>query len=124
MLAKKSVLLLQVLQKFLEYGAIIPNFSIGMVLLQQAAAAAASFYEYAELTELHHNMKADAPSGTCIKTAELMEELGKSFNRSEIEEHESISGCRGGLRESGLRLHSVRLPGLVAHQKVMFGAVS
>ena len=103
-------------------GAVIPNFSVGRVLLQQAAAAAARFYEFAELTELHHNRKADAPSGTCLKTAELIEELGKSFNPSQVEEHESLPGCRGGLRESGLRLHSVRLPGLVAHQEVMFGA--
>jgi len=103
-------------------GAVIPNFSLGMVLLQQAAAAAARFYDYAELTELHHNRKADAPSGTCIKTAELMEELGKQFNRPEVDEHESLAGCRGGRRDSGLRLHSVRLPGLVAHQEVIFGA--
>ncbi len=103
-------------------GAVIPNFSVGMVLLQQAAAAAARFYDHAELTELHHNRKADAPSGTCIKTAELMEELGKSFNPSEVAEEETLAGCRGGVRESGLRLHSIRLPGLVAHQEVMFGA--
>ena len=103
-------------------GAVIPNFSVGMVLLQQAAAAAARFYDNAELTELHHNRKADAPSGTCIKTAELMEELGKSFNAAEVDEHESLEGSRGGQRPSGLRLHSLRLPGLVAHQEVMFGA--
>ncbi|MEB3257476.1 MAG: 4-hydroxy-tetrahydrodipicolinate reductase [Cyanobacteriota bacterium] len=103
-------------------GAVIPNFSVGMVLLQQAAAAAARFYEFCELTELHHNRKADAPSGTCLKTAELIEELGKSFNAPQVEEHETLQGCRGGRRESGLRLHSVRLPGLVAHQEVMFGA--
>jgi 4-hydroxy-tetrahydrodipicolinate reductase len=103
-------------------GAVIPNFSVGMVLLQQAAAAAARFYDFAELTELHHNRKADAPSGTCLKTAELIEELGKSFNTPQVEEHETLAGCRGGRRESGLRLHSVRLPGLVAHQEVMFGA--
>ena len=103
-------------------GAVIPNFSVGMVLLQQAAAAAARFYDHAELTELHHNRKADAPSGTCIKTAELMEELGKSFNAPEVDEHESLQGSRGGERPSGLRLHSLRLPGLVAHQEVMFGA--
>jgi 4-hydroxy-tetrahydrodipicolinate reductase len=103
-------------------GAVIPNFSVGMVLLQQAAAAAARFYDFAELTELHHNRKADAPSGTCIKTAELIEELGKSFNPAQVEEHETLAGCRGGQRESGLRLHSIRLPGLVAHQEVMFGA--
>ena len=103
-------------------GAVIPNFSVGMVLLQQAAAAAARFYDHAELTELHHNRKADAPSGTCIKTAELMEDLGKHFNHSEVEEHESLNGSRGGQRPSGLRLHSLRLPGLVAHQEVMFGS--
>jgi 4-hydroxy-tetrahydrodipicolinate reductase len=103
-------------------GAVIPNFSVGMVLLQQAAAAAARFYDFCELTELHHNRKADAPSGTCLKTAELIEELGKTFNTPQVEEHETLEGCRGGQRESGLRLHSVRLPGLVAHQEVMFGA--
>jgi 4-hydroxy-tetrahydrodipicolinate reductase len=103
-------------------GAVIPNFSVGMVLLQQAAAAAARFYDFCELTELHHNRKADAPSGTCLKTAELIEELGKGFNAPQVEEHETLAGCRGGQRESGLRLHSVRLPGLVAHQEVMFGA--
>ncbi len=103
-------------------SAIIPNFSIGMVLLQQAASAAARFYEYAELTEMHHNKKADAPSGTCIKTAELIEDLGKSFNKPLVKEHESLKGCRGGLRDSGIRLHSIRLPGLVAHQEVLFGA--
>ena len=103
-------------------GAVIPNFSVGMVLLQQAAAAAARFYDHAELTELHHNRKADAPSGTCIKTAELMEELGKQFNESEVDEHESLTGSRGGQRPSGLRLRSLRLAGLVAHQEVMFGS--
>lgn len=102
--------------------AIIPNFSVGMVLLQQAAAAAARFYDNAELIELHHNQKADAPSGTCIKTAEFMEELGKPFNSEEVNEREFLSGTRGGLRDSGLRLHSIRLPGLIAHQEVIFGA--
>ena len=103
-------------------GAVIPNFSVGMVLLQQAAAAAAAFYDHVELTELHHNQKADAPSGTSIKTAELIEDLGKTFNASDFEEQESLQGCRGGLRPSGIRIHSQRLPGLVAHQEVLFGA--
>ena len=103
-------------------SAIIPNFSVGMVLLQQAAAAASRFYEFAELTEMHHNKKADAPSGTCIKTAELIEEQRLSFNKPQVNEKESIKGSRGGSRPSGLRLHSVRLPGLVAYQQVMFGS--
>ena len=114
------------LSKFAEKAslgsAIIPNFSVGMVLLQQAAAAASRFYEFAELTEMHHNKKADAPSGTCIKTAELMEEQRSAFNRSLVNEEESIDGSRGGQRPSGLRLHSIRLPGVVAHQQVMFGS--
>jgi 4-hydroxy-tetrahydrodipicolinate reductase len=72
---------------------------------------------------LHHNRKAEAPSGPWLKTAELMEELGKRFNPPQVEEHDSLPGCRGGLRESGLRIHSVRLPGLVAHQEVLFGGI-
>ena len=103
-------------------SAIIPNFSVGMVLLQQAAAVAARFYEYAELTEMHHNKKADAPSGTCIKTAEIIEEQRSAFNSPLVKEEEFIEGSRGGYRPSGLRLHSIRLPGLVAHQQVMFGS--
>ena len=103
-------------------SAIIPNFSVGMVLLQQAAAAAARFYEFAELTEMHHNKKADAPSGTCLKTAELIEEQRSIFNKPQVDEEESIKGSRGGSRTSGLRLHSVRLPGLVARQQVLFGS--
>ena len=114
------------LSKFAEKAcigsAIIPNFSVGMVLLQQAAASAARFYEFAELTEMHHNMKADAPSGTCIKTAELIEEQRSTFNVPLVNEEESIQGSRGGYRSSGLRVHSIRLPGLVAHQQVMFGS--
>ena len=103
-------------------SAIIPNFSVGMVLLQQAAATAARFYESAELIEMHHNKKADAPSGTCIKTAELIEEQRSLFNKPLVNEEESIQGSRGGSRPSGLRLHSIRLPGLVAYQQVMFGS--
>ena len=93
-----------------------------MVLLQQAAAAAARFYDHAELTELHHNRKADAPSGTCIKTAELMEELGKSFNPEEVDEHESLAGCRGGQRDSGSAASLRAAAGPGGHQEVMFGA--
>ena len=114
------------LSKFAEKAclgsAIIPNFSVGMVLLQQAASAAARFYEFAELTEMHHNKKADAPSGTCIKTAELIEEQRSAFNVPLVNEEESLEGSRGGTRPSGLRVHSIRLPGLVAHQQVMFGS--
>ncbi len=102
-------------------GLIIPNFSIGMVLLQQAAMQASRFYDHVEIIELHHNQKADAPSGTAVKTAQLLSELGKTFNVPEVEETENLAGARGADGGEGIRIHSIRLPGLVAHQEVIFG---
>ena len=102
--------------------AIIPNFSVGMVLLQQAASVAAKFYDNIELIEMHHNQKADSPSGTCIKTAEMIEEYPKKYNLSLVKETESLKGVRGGVRDSGLNIHSIRLPGLLAHQVVIMGS--
>ena len=102
--------------------AIIPNFSVGMVLLQQAASVAAKFYDNIELIEMHHNQKADSPSGTCIKTAEMIEEYPKRYNKDLVNESESLKGVRGGVRDSGLNIHSIRLPGLLAHQVVIMGS--
>ena len=102
--------------------AIIPNFSVGMVLLQQAASVAAKFYDNIELIEMHHNQKADSPSGTCIKTAEMIEEYPKKYNEDLVIESESLKGVRGGVRDSGLNIHSIRLPGLLAHQVVIMGS--
>ncbi|MFM2064266.1 MAG: hypothetical protein RLZZ507_3937 [Cyanobacteriota bacterium] len=101
---------------------LIPNFSIGMVLLQQAAVTASQYFDHVEIIELHHNQKADAPSGTAIQTAQLLAELGKTFNVPQVEETEKIAGARGSLADEGIRIHSVRLPGLIAHQEVIFGA--
>lgn len=101
---------------------IIPNFSIGMVLLQQAAIAASLHFDNVEIIELHHNQKADAPSGTAIQTAEMLAELGKTFNPALVEETEKLPGARGSLAQEGIRIHSIRLPGLIAHQEVIFGA--
>lgn len=102
--------------------AIVPNFSIGMVLLQQAAIRASQYFDHVEIIELHHNQKADAPSGTAIQTAALLEELGKSFNPAQVEETEKLAGARGSQTREGIRIHSIRLPGLIAHQEVLFGA--
>ncbi len=101
---------------------IIPNFSIGMVLLQQAAVAASQYFDHVEIIELHHNQKADAPSGTAIQTAEILAEMGKPFNPALVEETEKLPGARGSLASVGIRIHSIRLPGLIAHQEVIFGA--
>ena len=101
---------------------IIPNFSIGMVLLQQAAIRASQYFDHVEIIELHHNQKADAPSGTAIKTAQMLAELGKSFNPPQVKETEEIQGARGGWADRNIPIHSIRLPGLIAHQEVIFGA--
>ena len=100
---------------------IIPNFSIGMVLLQQAALSASQYFDHVEIIELHHNQKADAPSGTAIQTAQMLAEMGKSFNPPLVEETEKLPGARGSLADEGIRIHSIRLPGLIAHQEVIFG---
>jgi len=101
---------------------IIPNFSIGIVLLQQAAIQASQYFDHVEIIELHHNQKADAPSGTAIQTAQMLSEIGKTYNSPAVEETEHLPGARGSLASDGIRIHSVRLPGLIAHQEVIFGA--
>jgi 4-hydroxy-tetrahydrodipicolinate reductase len=101
---------------------IIPNFCIGVVLLQQAAIQASKYFDHVEIIELHHNQKADAPSGTAIQTAQLLAELGKTYNPAVVEETEKLTGARGSLADEGIRIHSIRLPGLIAHQEVIFGA--
>ncbi|HEY9652941.1 MAG TPA: 4-hydroxy-tetrahydrodipicolinate reductase [Coleofasciculaceae cyanobacterium] len=101
---------------------IVPNFSIGMVLLQQAAIQASQYFDHVEIIELHHNQKADAPSGTAIQTAQLLAELGKTYNPPLVQETEKLSGARGSVADEGIRIHSIRLPGLIAHQEVIFGA--
>jgi 4-hydroxy-tetrahydrodipicolinate reductase len=117
---------LQDLSEFAEKAStgtlIIPNFSIGMVLLQQAAINASKYFDHVEIIELHHDRKADAPSGTAIKTAQMLAEIGKPFNPPKVESKETIAGARGGISAQNIPIHSIRLPGLIAHQEVMFGA--
>jgi 4-hydroxy-tetrahydrodipicolinate reductase len=95
-----------------------PNFALGAVLAMHFAAVAGRFYPAAEVIELHHQGKADAPSGTALRTARAIaaaRERGDAPAGSE-----SVAGVRGG-EVDGVRVHSVRLPGLVAHQEVIFG---
>jgi 4-hydroxy-tetrahydrodipicolinate reductase len=102
-------------------GLIAPNFAIGAVLLMRFAAEAARFLPDVEIIELHHDQKADAPSGTAVKTAELIAERRAAPARA-MPAAESIPGVRGG-RCQGIPIHSVRLPGLVAHQEVILGGL-
>jgi 4-hydroxy-tetrahydrodipicolinate reductase len=106
-----------------KLGAVVAsNFAIGAVLMMHFARQAARFFESAEIIELHHDQKVDAPSGTAKTTAEMMlAERGSPFRRVEAEK-EVVPGTRGG-EVGGVSIHSVRLPGLVAHQEVIFGGL-
>ncbi|TCP69097.1 4-hydroxy-tetrahydrodipicolinate reductase [Baia soyae] len=99
---------------------IIPNFAIGAVLMMVFAAKAAKYLPHVEIIESHHDNKLDAPSGTSLKTAELIAEARKEVKQGHPSEQEVWEGARGAYY-SGFRIHSVRLPGLVAHQEVLFG---
>lgn len=99
---------------------VAPNFALGAVLMMHLAKIAAKYLDYAEITELHHHLKIDAPSGTAITTArEMVKARGKPFLRPDQGERQK---SRGG-EIDGITMHSVRLPGLMAHQEVLFGAL-
>lgn len=105
-------------------GAILaPNFAIGAILMMKFAQEAAKHFAHAEILELHHNQKADAPSGTALKTAELMRESRAAFGLDNAPETEKLPGARGAEAPGGIHVHSIRLPGLVAHQEVIFGGL-
>ncbi len=99
---------------------IVPNFSIGAVLMMRFAELAAPHFSAAEVIELHHDRKADAPSGTSLATAERIGAARPEQSRA-VEPRESVPGSRGG-KVSGVPVHSVRLAGLLAHQEVILGS--
>lgn len=99
---------------------IAPNFALGAVLLMRFAAEAARFLPHVEVVELHHDRKVDAPSGTALRTAELIADARRTAPTVPGGD-ERHPGARGA-EHQGVQVHSVRLPGLVAHQEVIFGA--
>ena len=101
---------------------IAPNFSTGAVLMMMFSQIAAKYFDNAEIIELHHNQKKDAPSGTAIKTALMMSEAKKTFKCGNCPETETIQGARGGTSYSDVQIHSVRMPGFMASQEVIFGS--
>ena len=100
---------------------IAPNFSTGAVLMMMFAQKAAKYFDNAEIIELHHNPKKDAPSGTAVKTALMMSEAKPDFTLNNCPEVETIQGSRGGNSYSNIHIHSVRMPGYIASQEVIFG---
>ena len=99
---------------------VAPNFAIGAVLMMHLAAIAAPWFESAEIIELHHDKKIDAPSGTALLTAERIAEASPEWAPDPTEKH-TLEGARGGKGAAGIPIHSVRLRGLVAHQEVLLG---
>ena len=103
---------------------IAPNFAIGAVLMMEFATKAAKYFESAEIIELHHPNKVDAPSGTASRTAELMSKARKEAGMSAMPDATSTSldGARGA-SVGDILVHSVRLRGLIAHQEVLLGGL-
>ena len=100
------------------------NFALGAVLAMRFAEIAAPYFESVEVIELHHAAKRDAPSGTSIKTAERIAAARAAAGRDECRdptESTIIDGARGARAPGGVQIHSVRLPGLVAHEEILFG---
>jgi 4-hydroxy-tetrahydrodipicolinate reductase len=101
------------------------NFSIGAVLSERFAAMAAPYFERAEIIELHHDRKVDAPSGTSITTATTIANARRGSGLAPLRDpttRHTIDGARGADAIDGVKVHSVRLPGLVAHQEILFGS--
>ena len=103
---------------------VAPNFAIGAVLMMEFAEKAARYFESAEIIELHHPAKVDAPSGTAARTAELMSAARKDAGLGAMPDATTtaLDGARGAL-VGGIPVHSVRARGLVAHQEVLFGGL-
>jgi 4-hydroxy-tetrahydrodipicolinate reductase len=99
---------------------IAPNFAIGAVLMMRFAEMAAPFFETAEVIELHHDEKVDAPSGTAMLTAERMAQASADWAKDPTTKL-VVEGARGAEGPGGIRVHSVRLRGMVAHQEVVMG---
>ncbi|KTB48377.1 4-hydroxy-tetrahydrodipicolinate reductase [Dehalogenimonas alkenigignens] len=112
---------LETLTREFNIGIVVaPNFALGAVLMMELARTAAKYLDWAEIIELHHEKKADAPSGTAIATARMMQAARETPFESPKDETEHKSR---GEEFYGVPIHSVRLPGLVAHQEVIFGTV-
>lgn len=120
-LTDEQINVLTQIAKEVKTGCVIaPNFAVGAVLMMQFAKVAAKHFPDVEIIEKHHDQKLDAPSGSAVKTAQLISQTRESKQQGHPEEKETYTGARGATID-GMHIHSVRLPGLVAHQEVIFG---
>ncbi len=109
-------------EKFQTPAFIAPNFAIGAVLMMLISKQVAKYMPDVEIIELHHDKKLDAPSGTAELTAKMISEVRTSHKQGHPDEVERLKNVRGADYD-GIRIHSVRLPGYVAHQEVIFGGL-
>ncbi|MFT4147224.1 MAG: 4-hydroxy-tetrahydrodipicolinate reductase [Micrococcaceae bacterium] len=100
---------------------IAPNFAVGSVLASSFAAKAAQYFDSVEIIEMHHPQKLDAPSGTAVRTAELIADSRKQAHRDSMPDATEEDGGARGADIQGVKVHAVRLQGLVAHQEVLLG---
>jgi len=122
--SEKEINTLRDLAKDKKLGTIIaPNFAVGAVLMMEFSKQAAKYFPDVEIIEKHHDNKLDAPSGTAVKTLELIKSVRNEKSQGHPDEYEVLKGARGA-ESNGVHVHSVRLPGLVAHQEVIFGGKS
>jgi 4-hydroxy-tetrahydrodipicolinate reductase len=123
-LLKEQVLRMQSRCKELKLGGIIAsNFSLGAVLMMKHAQEMARYFPHVEIIEMHHDGKLDSPSGTAVRTAEMLSSE-RSLSNDAHKKHttETLKGARGAVYED-IHIHSIRLPGLVAHQQIIFGGL-
>jgi 4-hydroxy-tetrahydrodipicolinate reductase len=109
--------------RFLDAAAnavIVPNFAIGAVLMMRFAELAAPYFDTAEIIEMHHDEKVDAPSGTAMLTAQRMAQASPTWGKDPTEKT-VVEGARGGEGPGGIHIHSVRMRGAIAHQEVVLG---
>ena len=120
-MSKSQIEQLKLLCAEKEIGAVLaPNFALGAVVMMRISRIVAEYFPNVEIIELHHDQKLDAPSGTAIGTANCILEVCSPNKTKQIENIENLKGARGA-EKNGIHIHSIRLPGLIAHQEVVFG---
>jgi 4-hydroxy-tetrahydrodipicolinate reductase len=122
-LTSDQILMLQEKCDKLKLGGIIaPNFSLGAVLMMKYARQIVKYMPHVEIIEMHHENKADSPSGTALRTAEILAEDSKAINQPQKSSREIVPGARGA-NYHDIPIHAVRLPGLLAHEQIIFGNI-
>lgn len=122
LVAKQIKVLQEQCEKIKLGGIIAPNFSLGAVLMMKHAQEIAKYFPHVEIIEMHHDGKLDSPSGTAVRTAEMLAVSRQESDGSAKIYKDIIPGARGANYQD-IHIHSIRLPGLVAHQQIMFGGV-